>query len=75
MKTWEDMFVIARVQVQKRGQKRFNLWNIADDEFHLTLISSNEVVGRYKDYKYCVKQAKYRFRKAMNKVERTLLVD
>lgn len=42
-------------------------------ESRLILIATGEIVGKYKDTKYAEKQAKYKFKKILAKLEKILL--
>ena len=49
----------------------------SDDPFRecylLRIKGTNEVVGRYRDSKYAEKQAKYKFKRIIQNLEKTLL--
>lgn len=64
---WEEHFKIVR---KENCGLDFSDWN---DEYELVLISTGEVVGKYKDETYARKQAKYKFKKISKQVEKILL--
>lgn len=67
MRTWEEYY---RVDRKENSGVDFSDWL---DTYQIVVISTNEVVGTYKDYKYARKQAKHKFKKIVKRVERILL--
>lgn len=45
----------------------------ADPIYELRIISSDELVGTYNDFKYAKKQARFKFKKITKQVEKILL--
>jgi hypothetical protein len=71
MTKWQDYFKV--VQVDEEGNSDPDSWTWGD-EFKFELHDpSGKVVATYKDQKYAVKQAKYRFKKLQKRVEQILL--
>ncbi len=68
MNKWDQYFKI--VDVDKSHEDNFE-WD--NHEYHLVIISTGEVIGKYKDEKYAKKQAKYKFKRIANRVEKILL--
>lgn len=64
MTKWTDFF-----QVEPVGSD--SLW--ADDRRYAIKDATGKQIGEYKDRKYAVKQAKYKFKKMQAKIERLLL--
>jgi len=59
---WQDYYKIEDEWVEDIGF-----------EAKLIVIATGEIVGKYKDTRYAEKQAKYKFKKILNKVETILL--
>lgn len=68
MTKWSDYFNILSVDIPNQDMFQY-YWR----EYHLVVISTGDVIGKYKDKKYAKKQAKYKFRKITSRVEKILL--
>lgn len=66
MNKWNDYFQIIEVD-----REEHEMWYAY--EYKLVVIANQQVVGTYKDEKYAKKQAKYKFRRILKQVEKTLL--
>lgn len=67
---WSDYFdIVVKEQDDYVGLRAAWL----DPEWNLIVKGTNEVVGTYRDYKYAIKQAKYKFKKISSRVEKILL--
>lgn len=71
MNKWNDYFKI--VETEDGREKSATSWML--DEYYVYELHDPEgkVVGSYKDLKYAKKQAKYKFKKLMAKLEKILL--
>lgn len=66
MTKWQDYFKI--VDVDREEHDMFYTF-----EYQLVVIANDKIVGTYKDEAYAKKQAKYKFRRMLKQVEKTLL--
>lgn len=66
MNKWQDYYKIEEIFYQDGDLGSMFVYNVV-------IISTCEVVGKYKDEHYARKQAKYKFKKIANKVEKMLL--
>ena len=64
---WHEMFYIERVTKQEKGF----MWDRVKFAVHHR--TTNECIGTYDTYRYAAQQAEYRYRKAMNRIEKLLL--
>ena len=67
MRNWQEYFYIEPIDCRTNDDP------FADDEFELRFKTNDEVVGRYNDMCYTQKQARYKFRKISQKLEKILL--
>lgn len=66
MTKWEDYFKVEEVD--------FDQWDKQyPNTIKLSIRSTGQIIGWYKDSRYATKQAKYKFKKIMKQVEETLL--
>lgn len=66
MTKWEDYFIVEEVDL--------DVWNKHyPNVIKLAIKSTGQPVGWYKDTRYAEKQAKYKFKKIIKQVEKTLL--
>lgn len=68
MKDWKNFFEIKEIDVSEEDN-----WMWDNYEYHLINKHSGEVIGKYKDQRYAEKQAKYKYKKILRKLEKTLL--
>lgn len=66
MRTWKEMFEI-KLRSEPDGD-----WGYVD-YYELINKHSGEVVGTYDDEKYAEKQARYKYKKILSKLEKALL--
>lgn len=66
MRIWKDYFRIEEVSTRTST-------GLYDFEFFLVDIKNMVVVGKYRDYRYAVNRAKFKFKRMMKQIERTLL--
>lgn len=64
MTTWQQYFEIEEI-IPKEP------WD--DCQYRLSVRATGEIVGIYSDQVYATKQAKYKFKKMTNRVEKLLL--
>lgn len=66
MTKWQDYFTVEEVDL--------DVWNKHyPNVMKLYIKSSGQIIGWYKDRRYAEKQAKYKFKKMIKQVEKTLL--
>ncbi len=66
MEKWDDYFMIVEEWIEDGDiGSRY--------EYHLIIKNSKETIGKYKDQVYAIKQAKYKFKRISNRVEKILL--
>lgn len=70
MTKWQDYFDV--VPVTPKDQDASD-WMLGYNQEYAIVDKNDVVIGTYKDYKYAIKQAKYKFKKIMSGVERILL--
>lgn len=73
---WQEVFKIEIRETKPEkpgilGTKLFHKYAV--EKFALIDIRTKEVIGLYDDYKYAKKQARYRYKKIINKIDRMLL--
>ena len=74
MNKWNDYFKIVQTETEQSRENSATSWML-DEYYHYELHDPDgKVVGTYKDLKYARKQAKYKFKKLMTKLENILLV-
>lgn len=69
MKDWKNFFEIKEFTSSHEDDH----WVFDNYEYHLINKHSGEVIGKYKDQRYAEKQAKYKYKKILRKLEKTLL--
>ena len=66
MTKWQDFYSIEEVDLDK--------WNKHyPNTIKLCIKSTGQIIGWYRDTRYAEKQAKYKFKKIIKQVEKTLL--
>lgn len=70
MNKWNDYFKV--VQIEKDGAGA-SMWMLDEHYTYEIHDPDGKVMGSYKDQKYAIKQAKYKFRKLLAKWEKILL--
>lgn len=68
MTKWEDYFELSTISPDTPEYDSSKWWQV-----QLKIKVSGQVVGVYQDFKYAEKQAKYKFKKIIKQVEKTLL--
>jgi hypothetical protein len=73
MTKWQEYYTIVEIEnIPKEGQSASS-WMMGEySKYHL-LDPDGKIIGIYKDKKYAKKQAKYKFKKILAKLERILL--
>lgn len=67
MKNWQDYFYIVAIDCRTYDDP------FEPDMYELRIKSNDEVVGTYNDGNYAKKQARYKFKKISQKLEKILL--
>ena len=72
---WRSMFRVE--MVQERATVKFGFFNVPTKQmvafYQIVENDTDEVVGKYNDYIYACKQAWYKYKKRLRKVEKILL--
>lgn len=68
MTKWEDYFELSVITPEDKQYTSSQWWHMS-----LKIKSTGESIGVYRDRKYAVKQAKYKFKKLVKQVEKALL--
>lgn len=67
MTNWQEYFYIKNRSCQTNDDP------FADDAYDLCIKGTDEVVASYNDRRYAIKQAKYKFKRITQKLEKILL--
>jgi hypothetical protein len=68
MENWKNYFEVKEVDESEEEH-----WALDVFEYHLINKHTGEVLGIYKDKRYAEKQAKYKYKKILSKLEKSLL--
>lgn len=81
MLKWNDYFKIKETILAHKIKRDSEQEYILDQEYSMFFepkyeiieISTSKVIGTYKDYKYAIKQARYKYKKIITKIDKILL--
>jgi len=70
---WNDYFKIVQVENLPRGGQSATSWMLEEYLSYEVRDPDDKLIGTYKDQKYAIKQAKYKFKRLQAKLEKILL--